>query len=250
MSAQSEQVVHRTTNNKGIVFKELLRINRNFEDYAIKSATKPVIDLGSANGLASKAVLAAGRKVIACDIDKEALKALRSGTPSELLSHLETREGCFPAEFEFAPGSISAVHCANMLHFLKDEEVMEGLSKIKKWLEPGGKLFLCVATPFVPAAPGFAAEFEQRAKTERWPGSCDKATLARIFVPVFPEFFGEKSMFDYINVFDEHVMRRALTEAGYDIEDIFYFGMENPGELEPFLGPAGHPCFLGAIASA
>lgn len=239
----------RLTNHCGMEFNQLTSLNRKFSTYALAQANQPIIDLGCSTGLSSQNILKQRKRVIACDLNAESLEIMRSATPEELRPFLETRAGSFPRDFEFDPGSISAVHCANLIHFLTGEEVMTGLAKIRRWLEPNGKLFLAACTPYRPNFPGFDAEFALRAKTEVWPGTMHKTTIERFILPEFADWSGPKSMFEYLHVFDTKVLQRALVESGFKIEEIYYFNLDNPGELAAFIGDADHPSYIGAVAT-
>ncbi len=171
----------------------------------------PVLDIGAAFGIASLAALAKGSRVIANDLDAAHL--------AELASHpgLEILPGRFPGELDVPPGSLSAVHASNVLHFLTGEELTLGAAQVAKWLAPGGRFFVHAGTPYQQPFLRFIPEYERRvALGELWPGYVEDthAISSHRKLGQIPRA---------IHLLDAQVLTRVFLGAGLEIDRVWCY---------------------------
>ena len=166
-----------------------------------------VLDIGSGSGIAARAALAAGAIVTANDVDTSALDA-----PGAKI--IQAR---FPRELHFENGSFDLVHAASVFHFLTGNQVAYGLRSIRRWLRPGGRLFLQAATPYQPPFAPFIAEFELR-KTAgaQWPGWIEKTAAWSTHKRL-------GNMPASVHLFDDTTLARYVEEAGLVVESARLF---------------------------
>lgn len=201
-----------TLNRKGRTTASLNELSKEFVRYS-RAASRPVLDIGAAFGVASLAALKAGARVIANDIDPRHLKVLVGRTPRTLRPSLATICARFPDEMELEEGSLSAVHAANLLNFLTGPEIAHGLRLIVKWLEPGGKLFVISGTPYAANVRGFIQEYHRRKRRgDRWPGyvrNLKKYSSDPTVVHELP---------DALHLLDDEILCRECKRAGLVVE--------------------------------
>jgi SAM-dependent methyltransferase len=174
----------------------------------------PVMDIGAAFGVATLPALLHGATVIAVDIDAAQLEVLRSAVPDDRKSALTTLQARFPEGLHFDPNVFGAVHASNLLNFLRGEELMTGLNAIYRWLVPGGKLFVISGTPYARNVRAFIPVYEARVRAgERWPGEIEHLS----------DFSDDPSIAElpsFIHLLDDQVLGRAVTDAGFQIEQL------------------------------
>lgn len=160
------------------------------------------LDIGSGSGIAARAALAAGAVVTANDIDTTALDAPGARIVSAR----------FPRELHFEDGSFDLVHAASVFHFLTGNQVAYGLRSIRRWLRPGGRLFVQAATPYQAAFAPFIAEFERRKGAGlQWPGWIEKTA-------VWSTHKRLGNMPSSVHLFDDATLARYAEEAGLQVE--------------------------------
>ena len=153
-----------TQNRTGWASNQLNEVSERFVAHC-RFVTRPVLDIGAAFGLASLAAIEAGATVYANDLDPAHLAQI---TPAEKLILLPGR---FPRDFDLPPASLDAVHASNVLHFLPGDDLTRGLALARRWLAPGGRLFIQVGTPYQQPFQAFLPTFEARlAAGDPWPG--------------------------------------------------------------------------------
>jgi SAM-dependent methyltransferase len=180
------------------------------------SSESAALDIGTGYGLVALAGLHAGAWVIANDVEPSHLRELERRAERETSkverSRLALRPGYFPRDLFFPEGSLGAVHCANVLHFLTGRQLTLGVSRIARWLRPGGKLFVQASTPYrAPFAP-FVAEYERRvAASEKWPGWVEKLS-------VYCSHRQVGHMPRSMHFLDDRILERVALEAGLTVE--------------------------------
>jgi SAM-dependent methyltransferase len=204
----------------GWISEQISAQSELFLDFCLEghcaSSESPALDIGTGYGLVALAALRAGAWVIANDVEPSHLRELqrraaRDASPEER-SRLTLREGQFPRGLFFDPGSLGAVHCANVFHFLTGRQLELGMSRIARWLRPGGKLFVQASTPYrAPFAP-FIEEYEQRvAAGEKWPGWVERLSAICTHRQV-------SQMPRSMHFLDDRVLNRLAVDAGLTVE--------------------------------
>ena len=215
----------RTKNAMGMMSTELSPAAKAFVYYA-KQAEFPLLDVGSAYGVATIPALNNGAEVIACDLSEEHLSILRQSTRSELRHRLTTLVAKFPYELLFESESLSGILLSNVLHFLDGDEVTDGLNHCWWWLKPKGKLFINVITPYL--YQHLIPEYESRVKEGiKWPG------IFNTDLAVNEELLSRLP--DFMHLFELDTLQNAIQEAHFTIDHINYFGYKNCPDGREFI---------------
>ncbi|CAA0103182.1 Uncharacterised protein [BD1-7 clade bacterium] len=232
-----------TVDNRGFMFKKMTRLSRDFVAYAA-TADHPVLDVGCAYGVATLPVLALKKPVVAADLDQYHLDCLMESTPEEHRPYLTTKQGMFPGDFEFPPGSFSAVHFSHVLHFLKGEEIIDGLEKARTWLTPNGKMFINVCTPYLTKL-GMQEGFEKRLEAgDTWPGEVDLTVHGEEFT----KHMSDTSKASFIHVFTKQTLEPLVASCGFTIEQLYYDELLVNDDIKPFFDGHGRS-ILSLVAS-
>jgi SAM-dependent methyltransferase len=109
-----------------------------------KKADHPMLDIGGGYGHLSKAMLKSGATVIYNDIEPKHLIYGRQLALADERQRLYLNSHKFPRSMILEPNSLSGVVLYRVAHFMKPDEFEEGIAKIKRWLVPGGKIFIAV----------------------------------------------------------------------------------------------------------
>ncbi|MBM3610677.1 MAG: class I SAM-dependent methyltransferase [Alphaproteobacteria bacterium] len=226
-----EEKVVKTTNKMGYMFNEIKEYGRDFIEY---SSPGPVLDIGAAYGVHTLPALERGAYVVCNDLEKKHLEILEERVPQEYKSHVEFVCGKFPQELHFRENSFSGILLSHVLHFLKSDEIEEGISKVFGWLKPGGKVFAIVGTPYIKIVEGFIPTFKKRLESgQEWPGFIEDISI----------YHHErcKDLPKFMHYFDIDVVRRVfkdfiIEKCGYinrdDFpEDMRLDGRENVGVI-------------------
>lgn len=216
MPSISETGLVQTTNfGGGFMLIHLDPISSKFIDYA-KDCSIPLLDIGCAYGVTTIPALKNSKSfVIADDIGEDNLLILRKETDEKLRDRLYLNNKRFPQELDFPPNSLGGVIICRVFHFLKGEEIEEGLKKVFSWLQPKGKLFIITATPYMNNLIDFVKIYEERwLNGASWPGYVeDFGTNAKEL---------SHNLKPFLHVMDERPLRKALESQGFIIEEIQY----------------------------
>jgi SAM-dependent methyltransferase len=206
-----------TLNNRGFMSETLDYFSEKFSDYA-GGIDAQVLDVGCAYGIASRAALEKGARVLACDMDAGHVQILERETPPALRERLRTDVGVLP-HLDYPDGSFGAVLCSRVLHFLLPDEIRATLEKMHRWVVPGGRIFLIADTPYTGFWFGTAPEYERRkADGQEWPGYIDDiATL--LDSGQVPD-----GMLPYLNPLDPDILARECSRAGFKVEEARFTG--------------------------
>jgi SAM-dependent methyltransferase len=200
-----------TRNRTGWTSNILNELSERFVAFAA-TAQRPVLDIGAAYGVATLPSLAAGATVYANDADPAHLAALEAATPPAHLPRLHLLPGRFPQDLDLPPASLDAVHASNVLHFLPGDELTAGLALIRRWLAPGGRLFIQAGTPYQQPFQAFIPIYEERVRTGvPWPGWIEdtRAISTHKKLGQIPRS---------LHLLDEQVLTRLITTAGLAVE--------------------------------
>jgi SAM-dependent methyltransferase len=205
-----------TLNQRGFTTEHPDPLSEQFVELAARVDSE-VLDIGCAYGVTVKRVLAAGGRACACDMDQRHLDILAQSVVSADKSRLRSVAVALP-QVDFDECTFGAILCSRVLHFLEGRDVEISVSKMHRWLRPGGKLFLVVDSPYsgitsIRTAP----EYERKkALGDPWPG----------FVPNYNEYLpaGSSVRFDtsFIHLTDPDSLSRVCEQAGLGIESSTY----------------------------
>lgn len=166
-----------------------------------------VLDIGAGSGIASRSALEAGAMVTANDIDASAIVA-----PGAVIVPAR-----FPRDLHFEDSSFDLVHAASVFHFLTGNQVAYGLRSIRRWLRPGGRLYVQAATPYQLPFASFVTEFEHRKSAgEKWPGWIEKTAAWSTHKRL-------GNMPASVHLFDHVTLARYAEEAGFQVESARLF---------------------------
>jgi 2-polyprenyl-3-methyl-5-hydroxy-6-metoxy-1,4-benzoquinol methylase len=179
-------------------------------------ASPLVLDIGPGLGVGTLPLLEANARVIALDIEKSHLSAIRREAESRAVSHrLSTIAERFPANLQF--DQLDAIHCSNVLHFLPGTEIEIGATRMYEWLKPGGKVFLQVGTIFAGHIKRLLPFFEEKRRNGvKWAGETQRARdfVAAEVRDATPHF---------MNYLDAPVLLEAYQSVGFHIEREWYY---------------------------
>ena len=211
------------------------------------------MDMGCAFGNTVLSALDNGaNKVIACDMEASHLAEVGKLAKNHS-QKLDTHQGVFPEDFNFAKDSLDAIHISHLLEYLSGDEVEQGLKKCLEWLRPSAKLFILTYSIFILELNNdkFKAEYKQRKSMgAKWPGYLenyddycteedhdDKASQTPADAAEFPPS---------LHLFELEVLKTALEQIGFKIESASYFdGKENGAVSETWLNGQE---YLGIVA--
>ncbi len=209
-------------------------ISKSFVAYAAQ-ADRPVLDIGCAYGVATLPALAAGARVVACDMEQGHIDILMEKTPPAERARLECRVASLP-EVDFPHETFNAILCSRLLHFLSGADIETSISKMRDWLAPGGKAFLIADTPYTGPWKSNAAVYEEKKRQgDTWPGLIDRFAD---FLPPGAAAIGHP---EFLNPLDPDILRTVCRNAGFAVEKaVFLDGLvSRPGAAKPEKAHAG-----------
>ena len=224
-----------TLNHRGFMLDSLDIFSRQFAANA-GTVDDEVLDIGCAYGIATRAALENGARVLASDMDEGHLQILMQETPVELRKRLRTVVGVLP-EVDFPDDSFGAVLCSRVFHFLLADELRASLSKMYQWMIPGGRLFLVADSPYTGFWFSKAPEYERRkAEGDEWPGLIEDVR------PLFENGQFPDGMLTFMNAMDPDILSRECQHAGFVVEKAEFFGRDGSREGRDHAGLiAGKP---------
>lgn len=201
-----------TLNNTGWMTEGLDRVSRAFvADAGARAGGGVVLDIGCAYGVATLPALAAGTRVVACDMEPRHLEILASRVPEADRPRLECVTGTLP-DVRFPPASFDAILCARVVHFLDGASIEASVAAMGNWLRPGGRLYLVADGPYVGPWRERAADYERKkAAGDPWPG------LILDYRELLPPGVDRERHPSFLHPLDPDVLRRVATEAGLEV---------------------------------
>ncbi len=211
-----------TLNGRGFMLEALDDFSRDFAESAGRSASE-VLDVGCAYGVATLAALEAGGRVCACDMEPRHLELLVARTPPAYRDRLRTRIGILPG-VEFPAVSFSHILASRVIHFLDGAEIGIAIRAMADWLEPGGRLYLVVDSPYMPSWDRIVPAYEAAKRAgDPWPA----------FIPDFRQLLPAGRNMDsapaFLNPLDPDLLSRECRRAGLEVERASFFGMHRLG---------------------
>lgn len=205
-----------TLNRTGYMTTQLDEFSQAFVEHAA-SIKQPVLEIGAAYGIATKAALSCGAKVVCNDLDPRHLAIIEQQITDDEKSRVKFIAGSFPHEIKFSANTFSAILICRVIHLFDGDTIEYSLQRIYEWLNPSGKLFIIADTPYLKNFSAFIPEYESRVKRgEKWPGLI---TNTKQYIENITEHFP-----DFVHVLDENILKRILLQAGFKIEKISTFG--------------------------
>lgn len=212
-----------TLNHRGFMLDRMDLYSQQFAEH-VRAVDSEVLDIGCAYGVATRAALENGARVMACDMDNGHLEVLLQETPQELKDFLRTQAGTLP-DVDFPEDSFGAVLCSRVFHFLLANQIRESLGKMHRWLIPGGRLFLVADSPYTGFWFSKAPEYESRkSEGDEWPGLIEDVR------PLFEEGKFPEGMLSFMNALDPDILSRECQRAGFVVEKAEFFGRD--GNIE------------------
>ncbi|MGC8483753.1 MAG: class I SAM-dependent methyltransferase [Thermodesulfobium sp.] len=209
-----------TLNQTGFMTPDQNPYNLSFIDFA---ATRkyPVLDIGAAYGLTTLPALYKGAQVIANDIDPRHLLLLREQAEQESRKRLFLNKRKFPNETEFPNNSIGAILLCRVAHFLSGEDMDQAITKMTRWLVPGGRIFVVTMSPYhhllTELLPGYLGKAE---KNIAWPGVINNMhEIAPHLKTQIPNF---------LHVMDHQSLGKAFERHGLKILEESLFDYTRP----------------------
>lgn len=226
-----------TLNKRGYMLVKPEYFMQYFIDYAAK-ISEPVLDIGAAYGVATIAALKKGAHVVANDIEPRHLEILKSKVPNSLLDKLDLKPGNITRDLDFPESYFGAILASRIFSFIDPELLQHSFALIYKWLKPGGKFVYLGASPYMGTFAPFFSVYKARKKSNTpWPGYVDNIEL---YAPKHAH-----QLPGFIHLIDEDTLKKLLTDAGFNIEEMAYSPAdeEHPEEMR-----LNNRTFLGAIA--
>ena len=204
-----------TLNNKGFMLTKIDVLTKHFIDEATSPIHKDFfsLDVGAAYGIATRAVLEKGGKIIANDTDAKHLAEIKLHTIQN--ENLRLLTGDIKRDINLPHESISCALFSRVLHFFYGEDIILCLKKAHSWLIPGGKIFVSNETPYFGTTKDFIPIYESRKKEDHpWPGLIESLDY----------FCAEKAPFLEMpaHMFDEDLCHKITENSGFTITEIFY----------------------------
>jgi SAM-dependent methyltransferase len=115
-------------------------------------------------------------------------------------------------EVDFTNQRFGAILGSRVLHFLDGPDVDVTLNKMYRWLQPGGKLFLIVDTPYAGVLRKTVPQYlARKQRGEKWPGMVENyaSYLPADWKDVDPPF---------IHLMDPDILVDACRRANFEIE--------------------------------
>lgn len=212
------QVAISTKNKKGFTYT-LTSFGKAFI-HACSKATRPVVDIGAAYGIATIPALQAGAAVIAVDIEESHLLSIANAVDASTQKLLTPIIDKFP-DFNLKNESVSAVYMSQVLPFLTGREIEYGIKKVYDWLIPGGEVFVVTFTPYIEHVSSFIPMYEERKRNGvRWAGYIDD--LSR--------FSSHENIYRHLPNQIHHIgledLKWVFETTGFVIKEARYFGEE------------------------
>lgn len=212
-----------TLNQRGFMSETMDHYSARFAQFA-GTLEQEVLDIGCAYGIATRAALDNGARVMACDMDARHIEILERETPADHRARLRTSIGLLP-DVDFPDESFGAILAARVIHFLRGAEVRRAIARMHRWLAPGGRLFLVADSPYTGFWSAIAPDYERRkAAGEEWPAMIDDISK------LLPSGRVPDGMLEYLNPMDPGILVRECERVGLQVEEARFTG--SAGALE------------------
>ncbi len=212
--------MERTFNNMGYMFKDLTEYCEDFIRFS-ETSKGPVLEIGAAFGFVSLQVADKGVKIWANDLDSRHLDFLEKKATKAQREFITTVACRFPDESNFPAEFFSAIFSSNVFHFLRGEEITQGIKKMFSWIKPGGKVYITAGTPYAYHWQEFIPIFEEKIKKGLpWPGQIEDFSIFKHNkrLSELPHFF---------HFFSPQILESAFKKFGFIPEKSGYCSRKN-----------------------
>ena len=206
-----QKISKKTTLNKfGYIAEQFDTFTQDFIDHAEKEKG-PVLEVGCAFGNVILKLIEKGVHTFANDITQKHLDILIQNTPQDKKHLLTTLHGRFPDQVDFPEQTFSSILMGRVLHFLREEDIREGLKKAYQWIKPGGRIYIVGDTVHSPALEKYKNIFEMKKSIgDPWPGLVENTPF------YIPDHFN--NIPSWVNFWDAEIGKRELEIAGFKVE--------------------------------
>jgi len=201
-----------TLDNQGAVWLYVDEITQVYLDFA-EQRKGILLEVAAGYGhIVVKALEAGAAKVFANEIDARQLAIIKSRTPSEYAGKLVCCLGQFPEHLDFPDSCFDGIYNARLFHFFDGERIRASMTRLYRWLKPGGQVFLVndavyrtIFTPLIPI-------YEKRvAAGAEWPGFIEDVRSC------IPEYLHPETFPKTMNFMDPTVLARELHRAKFQV---------------------------------
>ena len=207
-----------TLDNQGWIWLYKDEITNAYIDYAARTKGL-MLEVGAGYGHIVLEVLITGARVIADDISQGQLQIIQHRVEESGLSGLEVINAAFPEKLDLPENAIDGILISRVFHFFTGSMIRESLRKVRRWLRPGGKVFIVTDSVYRAIFKGLIPQYEKNVSDGvEWPGWVDDV---RKLVP--------KGRLDpetqplAMNLIDPTIIRRELVSAGFRVEVSSFF---------------------------
>ena len=172
----TEENTRPTLNRYGYMFKRRMPDIDKALGLMRRDEGRPVLDIGCAYGLTSKAMLDEGFCVIANDLDEKHLQVLADEVNADQRARLTLMVGN-ALELAIEESSLAGALCFNVIHFMSGDEIRSLFALVYKWLAPGGVFMVTTASPYCAPSEAFADTYYAKLNVDgvEWPGDDNNA---------------------------------------------------------------------------
>lgn len=195
-----------------------------------KTAKSPMLEIGGGYGRLSKHMLNAGATVIYNDLEPSHLIYGRKNISPSQREHLYLNAFVFPRGMILKPNTLSGVVMYRVAHFMQPDEFEEGIAKIKRWLVPGGKIFIAVLPPqHGEFRDKVLSTYEKRwQEGNLWPGYSFSS------LEILPE--QAYALPRHLHLMDQRPLESVLKKYGFTVEKTGFIDMKKFGNSEKRTG--------------
>ena len=216
-----------TLNHMGYMIARPEALNQAFIDFAA-TTTAPVLEIGSAYGLASRLALQRGATVVANDLDARHLDILAAQVSPQDRPRLQLCPGRMPEDLDFAANSFQGILASRVLNFIAPAQLPQTFALISHWLQPGGRFFFLGGTPYLGTyAPYLAQYHRHRAQGHPWPGFIEDMTR-------YTDPRRRANLPDFVTLLDRDEVTKLMTDAGLTVMAMDYEAVDaaNPDAMK------------------
>ena len=201
-----------TLDRQGAVWLYVDEVTQAYLDFAAQTKGT-MLEIAAGYGhIVIKAFEAGAQKVFANEFDSRQLAIIKTRTPPEYAGKLVCCLGEFPEHLDLPEASFDGIYNARLFHFFPGFRIRASLTKIHRWLKPGGNVFLVndavYRTIFKPLIPIYEGRLEAGLE---WPGYLENIRSC------IPEYLHPQTFPDTMNFMDPTVLARELFRAGFEV---------------------------------